>query len=411
MFSDLVEAMTDNQPSNSSTQPFDVFLSHNTEDKPSVEQLARRLEEERLTAWLDKWDLVPGDDAIDALEKALGQSRACAVFLGPAGIGPWQKEERQAALRRRVRDKNFRVIPVLLPGATLPTRGDLPDFLFGLVWVDFRTKGLQDNEEFHRLVAGIRGLPPGRRLRQPIPPAPPAGSVFSRFWKRLVAGRQPNQSGELKKIIIGAVVALLLSAPFISAAIPRYKLQIKSPAFKKDGVYEVPTGVVIIKWGMMKEQWFRETDISDSRLLRANLTISKIGDAQEQSFPDQPGELKTNLKSGKYEVRIDAVGYQRTETFALQVGGATQETVELSGTVFDQAGNRIQGAQVTIDDMPGMKPVETSTDGIFTITEIPKPHGAMVRIRVSKEGHLPNPRTDDVVLGATPPRVVLRRGK
>jgi hypothetical protein len=188
-------------------------------------------------------------------------------------------------------------------------------------------------------------------------------------------------------------------------------LQIKSPAFKKDGVYEVPTGVVIIKWGMMKEQWFRETDISDSRLLRANLTISKIGDAQEQSFPDQPGELKTNLKSGKYEVRIDAVGYQRTETFALQVGGATQETVELSGTVFDQAGNRIQGAQVTIDDMPGMKPVETSTDGIFTITEIPKPHGAMVRIRVSKEGHLPNPRTDDVVLGATPPRVVLRRGK
>lgn len=153
-------------PLNSPNQPFDVFLSHNTEDKPSVEQLALRLEEEELRAWLDKWDLVPGDDAIDALENALGQSRACAVFLGPSGIGPWQKEERQAALRIRVRDKNFRVIPVLLPGATLPTRGDLPDFLSGLVWVDFRGKGLQDDEEFHRLVCGIKGISP---RRVPIP--------------------------------------------------------------------------------------------------------------------------------------------------------------------------------------------------------------------------------------------------
>lgn len=41
-------------PPNSSNQPYDVFLSHNTVDKPSVEQLARRLEEENLTAWLDK---------------------------------------------------------------------------------------------------------------------------------------------------------------------------------------------------------------------------------------------------------------------------------------------------------------------------------------------------------------------
>jgi len=34
--------MTDNQPSNSPSQPFDVFLSHNTEDKPGAQQLAIR---------------------------------------------------------------------------------------------------------------------------------------------------------------------------------------------------------------------------------------------------------------------------------------------------------------------------------------------------------------------------------
>jgi len=54
-------------------------------------------------------------------------------------------------------------IPILLPGATLPERGTLPRFLRGLTWVDFRTpQGLEDAGAFRRLVAGIRGRPPGR---------------------------------------------------------------------------------------------------------------------------------------------------------------------------------------------------------------------------------------------------------
>jgi hypothetical protein len=54
--------MTDNQPSNSPPQPFDVFLSHKNDDKPSVEQLAIRwAEEEKFEVWLDKWNLIPGE--------------------------------------------------------------------------------------------------------------------------------------------------------------------------------------------------------------------------------------------------------------------------------------------------------------------------------------------------------------
>src|SRR5262249_34900213 len=44
------------------------------------------------------------------------------------------------------------VVPVLLPGATLPEQ--LPRFLRRLTWVDLRS----DAEAFHRLVAGIRGV-------------------------------------------------------------------------------------------------------------------------------------------------------------------------------------------------------------------------------------------------------------
>jgi len=140
---------------------YDVFLSHNSQDKPAVEILARRLTDEAsLRPFLDKWHLVPGEPWQEALEEALDQSRTCAVFLGPAGLGTWENEEMRAALDIRASTPDFRVIPVLLPGARLPERGRLPRFLARHTWVDFRP-GLDDADAFHRLVCGIQGIAPG----------------------------------------------------------------------------------------------------------------------------------------------------------------------------------------------------------------------------------------------------------
>src|ERR1041384_1681156 len=139
---------------------YDVFLSHHSSDKDSVEELAFRLEELKLTPFLDKWHLVPGDPWQEELEEALDSSATCAVFLGPAGLGGWQNEEMRSALEERVRNDRFRVIPVLLPRSQPRAKGTLPRFLRRLTWVDFRS-GLDDREALKRLVAGIRGLPPG----------------------------------------------------------------------------------------------------------------------------------------------------------------------------------------------------------------------------------------------------------
>jgi hypothetical protein len=66
---------------------YDVFLSHNHEDKPAVERLANRLvDQANLRPFLDKWHLVPGEPFQEAIEEALDQSRACAAFVGPNGI-------------------------------------------------------------------------------------------------------------------------------------------------------------------------------------------------------------------------------------------------------------------------------------------------------------------------------------
>jgi hypothetical protein len=104
-------------------QPYDVFLSHNSKDKPAVETFAARLMDEAgIKVWLDKWNLIPGEPWQEEIERALDQSQTCAVFLGPGGFGGWHHEEMRAALNRRVegRTPKFRVIPVLLPGATMP---------------------------------------------------------------------------------------------------------------------------------------------------------------------------------------------------------------------------------------------------------------------------------------------------
>jgi WD40 repeat protein len=93
------------------------------------------------------------------MEDALRESRTCAVLIGKK-LGPWQNEEMRTALAKRVKNRSYRVIPVLLPGGPEAGLDDLSEFLGRLTWVDFRG-GLDDPDAFRRLLAGIRGEAPG----------------------------------------------------------------------------------------------------------------------------------------------------------------------------------------------------------------------------------------------------------
>lgn len=133
-----------------------VFLSHNSADKPSVEKLAEKLVAAGFRPWLDKWNLVAGDPWQPALEAALKECDVCAVFLGSDLDGPWHNQEMQLAINRRVYDKQFRVVPVLLPTKTPRKRGSYPGFLGNLEWVEFES--LDNEYSFKRLVNSLQGL-------------------------------------------------------------------------------------------------------------------------------------------------------------------------------------------------------------------------------------------------------------
>jgi len=136
---------------------FDVFLSHNSKDKPVVRRISEQLGARGLRAWLDERELTPGRTWQEALEEIIQTVGSAAVLVGPSGLGPWEVPEMRGCLSEFVRRK-MPVIPVLLPGATKTP--DLPMFLSHLTWVDLR-KGLT-KDGLDRLQWGITGQKPAQ---------------------------------------------------------------------------------------------------------------------------------------------------------------------------------------------------------------------------------------------------------
>jgi WD40 repeat protein len=132
---------------------YDIFLCHNTEDKPQVKKLGKYLMDKfGILPWLDEWELRPGLRWQHLLEQQIGQIRSAAVFVGKDGIGPWQHMELEAFLSEFVR-RGCPIIPILLPDA--PIKPQLPIFLRGLTWIDFRK---QDPDPMKQLIWGITGM-------------------------------------------------------------------------------------------------------------------------------------------------------------------------------------------------------------------------------------------------------------
>src|SRR3954464_15003962 len=114
---------------------YDVFLSHNSKDKPRVRKLAEELRAAGLRVWFDEWVLKPGDDIYLTIEHGLEAARAQVLCLSPAALGSeWVKMERSTVLFRNPTNIDRRFIPVLLADC------ELPDALRRYKYVDYRRR-------------------------------------------------------------------------------------------------------------------------------------------------------------------------------------------------------------------------------------------------------------------------------
>ncbi len=94
--------------------PKQVFCSHRSSDKPAVEAFARELRARGVDAWLDKWEIRPGDDIVASINDGLASADYGLVFFSRhTPGGKWVTAEISALIARMIED-GCPVIPVML---------------------------------------------------------------------------------------------------------------------------------------------------------------------------------------------------------------------------------------------------------------------------------------------------------
>lgn len=109
-----------------------VFISHSSKDKEFILRLATDLRRrEGIDAWLDQWEINPGDKILEKLEEGLSQANVFILVLSQDSVNSrWVDYERQAWLmmqideEKRAREESRpsmrRLIPVLYGNCQKP---------------------------------------------------------------------------------------------------------------------------------------------------------------------------------------------------------------------------------------------------------------------------------------------------
>ncbi|NEO32172.1 MAG: toll/interleukin-1 receptor domain-containing protein [Symploca sp. SIO3C6] len=138
-----------------------AFISHSSIDKPFVERLATDLRtREGIDAWLDKWEIMPGDRIAQKLEEGLANAGILLLILSPDSVNSqWVSYEKDAWLMAQVDEEKLakqesrlpqgRLIPVLYKDCQKPS------FLQSFLHVSINDENYE--EGFKQLVRGMRG--------------------------------------------------------------------------------------------------------------------------------------------------------------------------------------------------------------------------------------------------------------
>lgn len=163
--------------------PYDVFLSHNSKDKPRVRRLAERLKAAGVRVWLDEWVIQAGDIIALKVDEGLEQSRVLLLCISPAALASgWVALERSTAVHRDPANAGRRFIPLLLGDC------DLPDTLRRYKYVDFREESeAAFAEVLAACCAEAEVVPP-----KPIP-QPEKKSLLQRLFPKPEPKKEPTK--------------------------------------------------------------------------------------------------------------------------------------------------------------------------------------------------------------------------
>lgn len=129
-----------------------VFISHAFEDKERfVLQFSEKLRSKGVDAWLDKWEMMPGDSLVEKIfEEGIKNASAVIVVLSEASVTkPWVLEELNISFVNHV-NKVSKLIPVIID------KCDIPECLKNTIWQKIEDINSYE-EELERIVMSIYG--------------------------------------------------------------------------------------------------------------------------------------------------------------------------------------------------------------------------------------------------------------
>lgn len=139
-----------------------AFISHASEDKERfAKPFAERLRANGVDAWLDEWEIKPGDSLVDKIfEEGISQADEFIIILSKASVEKkWVREELNSGVVHRI-EKSCRIIPIVLDDCEIPAA------IKHLLWVKIKNLANFDSE-FTEIVNTIHGVSKKPPLGQP----------------------------------------------------------------------------------------------------------------------------------------------------------------------------------------------------------------------------------------------------
>ena len=98
-----------------------VFLSYARPDAQVVDRIASDLRRQGVHLWMDRQDLVAGQEWLPQIEQAISSADFMLVSLSKASLSSkWVQREYQVAFQSQARTGSTRLVPVLLERVDLP---------------------------------------------------------------------------------------------------------------------------------------------------------------------------------------------------------------------------------------------------------------------------------------------------
>jgi len=141
-----------------------VFVSHASEDKARfVVGFATRLRANGVDAWLDAWEMGPGDSLVDKIfEQGLKSAQAVIIVVSKASVvKPWVRQELNTSVVKRI-SEGLKIIPLVIDDC------EIPGALQSTLWLR-----IPDLDHYDAEFARILDVIFDRSSKPPLGAAPP----------------------------------------------------------------------------------------------------------------------------------------------------------------------------------------------------------------------------------------------